>query len=138
MTSEELDAIRVRLDDDRTAPSVRRYACLAKCGRILAERVANAVIAALKQLPSGPIHLRSRWPVKKEALELLDWRQCIAALDVLHDTRQLVSLHSIYHGQYEEQCIEINNRLVELTGFNYADHKARIRHYRGNQGAADE
>jgi hypothetical protein len=59
-----------------------------------------------------------------------DYKQLIKELDNLHETRSQMSYCSIYHGQYIDIAIDLNAQLVELTGFDYNEHKAKERSQR--------
>lgn len=50
------------------------------------------------------------------------WFELVAKLNRLHRVRKEMSYASIYHGSYENLCIEINQKLVELTGKNYSSY----------------
>ena len=46
----------------------------------------------------------------------------LAKLFSWHETRKQMSHHSIYHQRYMDECIKLNDELVELTGKNYIDY----------------
>ena len=48
--------------------------------------------------------------------------QLVTKLHDLHETRMTMSHHSIYHGTYQAEAIELNTQLFDLTGRNYSDY----------------
>lgn len=51
----------------------------------------------------------------------MTYRQILVKIHDLHEARKAMSLHSIYHQQYQDQCIELNDELRSQTGRNYTE-----------------
>jgi hypothetical protein len=57
----------------------------------------------------------------------MEWKNIIKELDDLHEARKSMAYASIYHASYVDKAVELNTRLIALTGFSYVDHKTRQR-----------